>query len=213
MLPAIMKRILYLLIVFSVIGCSSDYQNLDGYNKQTIELKNNVGKITFYLPNELDTTYIHQYHSDNQCDDSYLLTISNKDYKVFNLTTGFIKLSPSDSIYEVKISQPLALYDDCLIKEDLETLLKYEIVRASQENPSNPLDYQEIKTINSRDFIITGNTYQNSKLESAFFGAITLINGQLIYINYQCRANSCENFIERMYKSLMTIKITAGNKK
>jgi hypothetical protein len=200
-------RILLFILIALLIACANPIPK--DYVTHNIDLKNNIGRLSISLPNELDTSYSWQDYSDTRCSDKEKHRFSNKNYSKYK-ESGFFKSIEYDSIYQVTISQDMAPDCDDINKkvdnEFLDLLIELNMVA----DPSTKLDQKKIIEINNRNYVII-TTRSKSDLDEYYMSINTIIKSQRVSIHFNCLAGDCGNFINRMKKSINTIKITDYN--
>lgn len=76
-------------------------------------------------------------------------------------------------------------------------------------NPAKASDIfiAEIRTIQERNFIVIGRKSQAEENCTFKLELTSEVNGQPVFIEFACQAKDCTNFIDRIEKSLNSIKI------
>lgn len=177
-----------------------------------VDLRNDLGRLTILLPSRFDTTFTWIDFSDNSCDDQYKYRYADSDYPLIQ-ETGFIYELKEDSLFFFTISH--LKITGCsnnkseIEQDDLDLMVKRERVL----NPQNKLTFQKLLTINNRKYAVIADHNRVGNLDHAYISARTIVDYQIISINYNCIMHDCMDFHETMMKSLKTIKISGGNKK
>ena len=204
-----MRKLLCILTIL-LIACESQVPK--SFLEHTIKLENEIGEMRISLPPEFDTTYSWTNYTDNICDDKEMMRFANSKYSLLQ-ETGFIYLILPDSLYQFTVFQSRkSECEDKSIRIDKKYLEQCkEYLNANSLDASKELI--EIRTINNRDFIVSTLTNESNGKHTRILKAKTIVNGQMLIIEFKCYAINVNGFLERMEKSLSTIKITAGNKR
>jgi len=199
-----MKRLILALGVLIVVcSCNTDYI------EHKVCLKNNLGELSICLPPEFDTTYCWTNYSDNQCSDLEMFRFANKKYSLLREDGDWYHVRP-DSLYQLTIEQPKNI-EECrdTVRFDKEYL---EFIEESirDMNPGNPgILTVEIRTIQKRNFIVIEQKFQTEKNCKFTLKLVPEIRGHyIVVIKFACQSKDCTNFIDRIEKSLNSIKIT-----
>ena len=95
-----MKYLVHLSFIFFLHGCQGSKPEI----LESIELKNNLGTLTFSVPQQLDTFYTWTHHSDNSCDHYEKFRFADKEYSLL-MESGLFSQIAFDSILQITISQ------------------------------------------------------------------------------------------------------------
>lgn len=199
-----MRRLLTIWIVCLILSC--DRNSVPNSTIRVVELKNNLGSLTFALPNSFDTTYKWTNFSDNRGDATELFRFANKKYAL-KKESGFFTIGGNyDSLYQVTIVQDKYLENrDTNLRINAD-YLQHRIQVITENQPDENPDLKIIK-INHRDFVVETSQKKLNSKENRYLSVSTIIDGQTLGITYQCLANNCDSFIEKMKLSLMSIQI------
>ncbi len=188
------------------VKSNNDQIPLD-YIEHKINLKNYLGVLTLCLPPEFDTTYFWTNYSDYYCGDVEMYRIANKEYSLLQETGMFQKAFP-DSLYQVTIEHSKNIGCDDTIEIDAQ-LLEHMIERYISIDPSNmEIFIKELKNINGKKYMVIGSRlHKETRLDM-----MTEIYGHWISICFIYQGDKYyTDFINRIRKSLKTIKITLEN--
>lgn len=207
-----MKAPLTLICAFILFSCNSD--NLKGYSRRTIQLKNEIGTLSIYLPEEIDAFYQYKRYSDYKCADTYVFLFSNSNYTI-DTSKDYIDSTPIDSLYCLMIKQPL--HQDCYEKGYHIDSNFNDRKGMYMETITPHLSYNgEVLRINKRRFVIDIFSYKDykdsSKLNSEV-KASTIIENELLSLNFKCFRKDTAGFVNRMITSLKTLEIDSAVKK
>ncbi|MCL2131034.1 MAG: hypothetical protein FWH36_01050 [Lentimicrobiaceae bacterium] len=222
-----MKRLFLLtgIIFVTIYACNRTVPNPvpEDYIEHTIELKNNLGLLTISLPPEFDTLYSWTHRGDNNCGHFEKFRFANKKYSLPQETgTFYFYYLIVDSLYQLTIIQQknTDFCGDTMPKID-DKLVEDEVKNYLECYPDVDIFLKGIKTIQGRDFIVIGGIYDSKyvhyKVESGdrkviFLSLTTESNKYPVELKFLCMAADCTDFINRVEKSLNSIKITpVGN--
>ena len=177
----------------------------DGYVKHSILLEQSGCLLSFYVPDQFDTTYCWEY-------DYYLwkTRLANKSYSLQKEVAGLFGLpGVPDSLLQVTIRE--AKYDSIFSDwniEEAEEALKTSVEKQITMFPESMFHFKEVREINDRLYVILAVEYcgWNELIEYSYI-CFTNIGRFFILIEFKCNANNCGEYIERMEKSLYTIII------
>jgi hypothetical protein len=209
-----MKTILLIFLLATlVISCQLNDKEDEiiplGYNKHSVELKNDLGDLEIYLPVEFDTQYSsfyrHEFHEHNQ----YLTCFTPKEFGIEEDTLygNMRSFFHSDSIYRLTITQ---FCTPSYVPSNYFTFIAHNYRQADNlfhETPNAKLVTNKIETINGRRISIIGYERKSKNYLEHNLTAFMIINGQPIYLDFTCFCCDCTDFIENMEKSIQTIKV------
>lgn len=183
----------------------------DDYIEHIIELKNDLGQLIISLPPEFDTAYSWKYQSDIACEDSQKFRFANKKYSLPQ-ESGMFYFFTVDSLYQFTVEQ--------LIHKD--TGIRFNEFFLEQRANSLIMMYEdvdffikEMRRINDRDFAVMAykqmshrsyGNYDKNNLEIEL-DLFTRVNEYPICLEFLCQAKDCTDFLNRVEKSLPSIKI------
>ncbi len=191
---------LVLFALFIVVSACRD-RVPDSYIEHKVLLKNNLGELSIKLPPEFDTAYSWTNYSDARCSDYEMFRFANKKYSLLQ-ETGFIYPVIPDSLYQVTITQ--LMYLDCestvkINKEALERIIHNDTL----VYPGTEIFLSDLKTIQNREFILIGSKFAANTTLKLF----TVISGHGLMLEFVYQGKNNFNFVERMNKSINSIKI------
>jgi hypothetical protein len=205
-----MKRI-FLVTDILVLFCACNNSIPTDYVEHTIDLKDNLGKLTISLPPEFDTAFVWTHFSDNSCSRTEKFRFANKKYTLHQEKDYIDTLIP-DSLYQLTVIQ-FAEAEGCgdTILEINAEIFEVSVVRYMENNTGADIFMKEIKTIQGRDFIVIGSKRVGYPFRWKYGTELflfTAVNGRYVGLNFHCQAEDCTDFINRVEKSLPSIKIT-----
>ncbi len=218
MLLNIYKKFFYFIFFIIIYSCSQP--KLEGYSFRIIELKHSNGKINIMLPNSLDTSHPYIFYGDNSCDNSEGITFLNHNYLIFPDTIRGFAILDSSSYNDTILSLTITYHiysnekqkqncegNNISPKISLSHLEKFDSITYGKNYKS--VSKREIKTINGREFIIREykSYFVNKGKDQQQLKAFTTINGSTITFDCECYAKNCNDFIEKMKKSINSIDI------
>ncbi|HXA02389.1 MAG TPA: hypothetical protein VNW99_10400 [Cytophagaceae bacterium] len=189
----------------------------EGYTAKSFFTQDSLYKISLYLPMELDTFYTWTDLDDFRCADEKKYRFSKSSFPHYK-ETGFYSTTYLDSVYNLTIVHN----NEFWCKEELGygSILDSKKYVENLKRHSNlddvPVKILEVKksVIHDRDFLLA--LYQmnekGSKYETHYLKGITLIDTNRITFDYRCRSSNCNKFIERMKKSIESVKIEKQKK-
>ncbi len=191
--------------VFLILGCSS--KERVGNLNRTVYLKNGLGQLEILLPQTLDTSYNWTSFSDYKCGHLELFRFADKDFSL-NQESGFVySIDPNDSILQITISQPK--YLECQITNDSLGVILNRITEAELiESPNRRYSIKEVRSIGGRKFAILGYEDGDCDRTNIVLKATTLVKGQLVSIVFNSYSKRKTMSLEKMDKSLNTLKIS-----
>ena len=196
------KLALVILISCFLWNCSEP--SPDNGVERTIELANGLSTMNIWLPQRFDTSFTWLDASDHSCGDKTKTRWADSRYSI-EKENGEFYFSKFDSLYQFTVSQNTN--PDCRVPADVNA----EWQKARREHHTAVdvkivLNIDTITEINGKDFIVFGFQQRFSdSLVSATLEALTLVNKQVIHLNFNCCAKDCRNFVDSMYQSLKTV--------
>jgi|JI6StandDraft_1071083.scaffolds.fasta_scaffold214220_1 hypothetical protein len=179
-----------------------------------IKLENNLGNIKIILPKHLDTIYKWTQYSD--CGDG----CANYDYRVqpknlpFFKDDGFYWHPLKDSVESFTIKHPKVTRqftkDDTMLIRQLSGILKHNYLY--ERNVSNfSIDTVFIIGDNTVAAIAFSDYDTSNKANVQMLNAMTVINGNLVEINFECRKSYndplSKKFIHNAFEALKKMQI------
>ena len=194
----------------SLIGCK---EQLDKSTETILFTQDSLYKITFEKPLELDTFYSWKDEDDNVCSDEHKYRFYKKHFPV-QKETGFFWTSFADSTYRLTIKH-VEKYD-CKLGMDHENwstrseYMQRILKRAKSDLEQIDTLFSDSTEINGNNYILCAyklNEHYKNEYKTNYIKAITNIDSNLIVFTADCRARDCNDFIDRMNKSIRTIRI------
>ncbi len=194
----------------SLIACTNKPENTTEYVFYT---QDSLYKITFDKPAELDTFYTWKDEDDNVCSDEHKYRFSRSNFPP-QKETGFFWTSFADSTYRITLKHVEGYV--CKSEMNFEKMIpaaEYPKILATRaESMKQKLDFLYLKEekINGITFRLCAyrlnENYKNGYWTHYIKGT-TIIDSNIIVFEADCRAKNCDNFIDRMEKTISTVKI------
>jgi hypothetical protein len=207
------KTIIQLLVLLSLIGCK---EQLEMSVETTFYTQDSLYKITFEKPLEMDTFYDWKHQDDNPCDDLHKYRFSKRHFPV-QKETGFFLNSAVDSTYRLTIghvenffckatdnSNYLSNNEEYMRKLKTKNQIdsggeEMEIFKVDNESP---IDGKESILYSYKIYEKYRNGYKTNYIK-----AFAKVDSNMFFVTAECRAADCNNFINRVEKSIQTIQI------
>jgi len=210
-----MKR-LFLITGILVLFCACNNTIPKDYVEHTIDLEHNLGQLTISLPPEFDTVYSWTRWQGDPCSVQVLYRFANKKYSLPQEQGTYYNFV-ADSLYQLTIVQ-FKYQGECgdtTTKKIDNELLERFVERYMECYLDIDIFLKEIRTIHKRDFIVIGSKYTRYHSEEKYETELSLyteVNGYSVWLEFVCMAEDCTDFMNRIEKSLHSIKITAPTK-
>lgn len=188
-----------------------------GFSQRTVKLKNGLGTVSLYLPNELDTFYTHR-HTNDIPDDGFTYRFSSKKYYVFHDTVDnwYFSTELPDSLNEFEIVQydyPDLVGDSAhFTKEYMDKIFKTDLL-----GDFSPHLLTKDTIINDRRYRFAyyrkWDGYNGGHYNNRIY-AQTYINGYKIEFQFVYSGKCRDAFFNRATASLSTLQVAGlPNKK
>jgi hypothetical protein len=197
--------ILQLLAALALASCRGG-----DFRTETFVLQDSTTILEIRVPNELDTFHMWVDSDDTHCGDQKKYRFSNSDYPVFQ-ESGFFHATHPDSSYRMTFSHFANL--DCYessFTPDLIKMAKGLEQNAKKDSVDFVLYSTEQKQIGTLDFYtmkFKTDLLPRQKYQSTVIRSFVKADGIDLKVEFECASNNCDGFIERMTKSLESIRI------
>jgi len=182
---------------------------------ETITLHHDLGELHIRESAFFDT--LNQWTHELDCDCCHLrkVRLGNTQFPVL-LENGW-KYSQPDSMQQLTISQPDKASCDTSFQVDYQEIqVQRKYIRGQYFQ--DPLwVYSKIETVDGFDFLVLGweieqyQRYNDQNLQQLL--AITLIDGEKVTLDFNCRRQDCGNFLRRSFWLLQHMKIRPAKPK
>lgn len=208
-------RILYMLLFcfLLMVGCSrsnggqqhgtlpealkEQALDLGNFKQHTIMLINEVGIVSMYLPDEMDTFFTYADYGQYHCGETKQYRFADK---AFDPECGmdYSYSEPSDSMYQLTILQ--TYNPDCESYTDIDN----KLLKSMQADKTHQYSMIEVKGKK----IIVGimDTVEND-MHIAEVKAVTNAQGRKLRFVFQCYRQSAGNFVHDAITSIKTIEV------
>lgn len=185
-------------------------------NDSIDELKDSLALLQMKVPQRLDTFYRWNDYSCCSSCGWIKYRFADKKYSQFAESGWYWTTDPDlpDSVYQLSIwHRPTREVRDSITLKPLrkkDTILWYHPAIVSFSKPTNFL-LKEYRLINEKPFIVSAfiSPYGYlTKSQTLFIIAETNLKSRELYFIGECGANDTIGFIENIYKSFLSIKIS-----
>lgn len=197
---------LILLCLWGGLSCRNN-----DFRTESFVLQDSTTVLEIAVPNELDTFHVWVDKNDTRCGDEIKYRFSNSLFPVFEESGFFYAIYP-DSSYRLTVSHLVNLEcDKSPWPPDLEQMAKGLEARSKHDSVEFIMYSTEHKNIQGIDFytirfktdLLPEQAYQSTVIRSFFH-----TNGINLKVEFECASNNCDRFIERMNKSLESIRVS-----
>jgi len=203
--------------VLSLNSCSdasekanTDKQRIDGdsavkvavrsnYIRREVTLLYDAGKLSIFLPPELDTFYFSKMNGEF-FPNTFLY--EQKSYK-----DNHGNYNGPDSLYQFKIYQSYKMSWDQGRQIDSILLSEEKAKSYASDHHKDSLTKFYVDTINNRKYIVSIYSGKRNMKDDIEIWAITIIDGNRILCGFDCYKTNADGFIKRMLISLRTLVI------
>jgi hypothetical protein len=179
------------------------------YVQREVVLKNNLGVLEIYLPEELNNQYYTFYMCDISSDFRHLNCFTKSNYEIENDTVTDISryFESSDSIYRLTIEQLWKPRYDTLYIGDYASILRNMKINNSYMFLKSEIIVSKILFVDGFTIPVFGYEVPDNKNVPIELIALILIKNQFVVLDFECMCSDCTDFIEKMYRSVKTIKV------
>jgi hypothetical protein len=185
---------------------------LAGYTRDEFKQNDTLAKIILKIPSLLDTFYQWTDFSDCLPCGNVKYRFANKKYKQFK-EGGFYWTYKPDSVYQLSIwHNPIKEAPDTVFLKPLEIRDSFRSKWFERHLYCRNYKYlfKKFEKINDRTFYISAFTTPCGFLTdsaSVYVTASTNIKSRQLYVVAECGAKDTTGFIDKMYKSILSIRI------
>jgi hypothetical protein len=174
---------------------------------RSIELIHGLGSVELFVPTEMDTFQHWTDWSDYNCGDIKVYRFADSRYDLL-IDSSYMKFENPDSIVQLSVTQPRhrGCYEEYPFVVD-EELLERWVTLERINNQEVEIFSSRLQRINGRDFAVIALAHENEGKRAVNLIAATTIDCQPVHVGFTCFAVDCEGFIERMERSLSSVKI------
>ena len=171
--------------------------DLGGYTKHSITLINELGNISIYLPNALDTFYTYADFGEYRCGETKQFRFASKKFDPDH-ATDFSYSDPTDTLYQLTIIQTYA--------KDCETYVTIDDAMLKSMKKEKGKIYS---ILDAKGKKIIAGVYETKKgnMDIAEIDAITTVSGRQVKFIFQCFRKYAKGFVDQMMTSLKTLEI------
>jgi len=198
-----MKSNLFIIILI-LTACNTKPQ--EAVKGEVIDLKNDIGQLVIDLPSEFDS--LNTFSSNS----SIVYQFLSKSYPpIVDSQTPYV--FTGDSLLQFTVSHAKSTEHlgnrRVIEKADLDRMVLME----KHMDPSTVLDFQALMRIKDRVFAVIAarRRIANRGLDNHYISAETIVDGQSVFLHFQCIQPDCKDFVSKMMKSLKTVKIIGAN--
>jgi|GEM_PF-2442116 len=171
--------------------------DLTGYSKRNIQLINQLGSISIYLPTALDTFYTYADFGDYHCGETKQYRFASKKFGPgHNLEDAYS--DPTDSLCQLTIVQ--TYNRDCETNITIDSNL-FNAMKKDKTHKYSMLDARGKKIIVG---VLEG---QQNIMDIAEVNGVTSISGRPVRFNFQCYKKDGRNFVKQMLISLKSLEV------
>ncbi|PHN08475.1 hypothetical protein [Flavilitoribacter nigricans] len=201
------------LLLLSILTCLLFLYSCDFRKKRnniSLDLEYDAGKLKLDYPRELDTIFTWIDYSDYSCGHRRKTRISKSKLRNVKETGFAYSVDFPDTINQITIIQPD--YPDCYQDYELADLLAASLGVYEEKYTGYSMLWlkKDIQTISGSNFGILGlEVYDDvsKKLIDSSIEIFTLRNNELITIEFYCKNDNCEGFVEEKLTEIERIKL------
>jgi hypothetical protein len=178
-------------------GMKAQALDLTGYSKRNIQLINQLGSISIYLPLAFDTFYTYADFGEYHCGETKQYRFASKKFGLGHDIEDSYS-DPADSLCQLTIVQT---YDrDCETNITIDSTL-LNSMKKDKTHTYTMLDAKGKK-------IIAGvQEVQQDIMDVAVIDAITSVSGRQVKFHFQCYKKDAGNFVNQMLTSLKSLEV------
>jgi len=187
---------------------------LSGLNDST-DQADTLASLMIRVPARLDTFYQWQHYSDCKTCGETKYRLADRRYDQY-AENGFFWTVVPDSIYQLNIwHKPYREIPDSIsltqVMEEDSSVYYNRLPDIVSSLADVDFFKREFRKIGDRNYVITGfvaNTGYLTQSKTIYFVALTHLRSRPLYFIAECSAKDTAGFINNMYKSLLSIRIT-----